>query len=56
MSTERAADIQGTSILGGESHMASCAALAAAKQGAYEAFHQRLISLNGAITPAIIET
>jgi protein-disulfide isomerase len=42
-------------ILDAESHMASRAALAAARQGAYEAFHQRLISLNGPITPAIIE-
>ena len=42
-------------ILGAESHMASRAALAAAKQGAYEAFHQELMSLNGPITPAAIE-
>jgi protein-disulfide isomerase len=42
-------------ILGPESHVASRAALAAAKQGAYGGFHQRLISLNAPITPAIIE-
>lgn len=42
-------------ILGPESHMASRAALAAAKQGAYEAFHQKLIGLSGPITPEIIE-
>lgn len=42
-------------ILGAESHMASRAALAAAKQGAYLAFHRELMSLNGPITPAAIE-
>ena len=42
-------------ILGAESHMASRAALAAAKQGAYLAFHQELMSLNGPITPEAIE-
>jgi len=42
-------------ILGAESHMASRAALAAAKQGAYAAFRQKLLSLTGPITPAIIE-
>jgi protein-disulfide isomerase len=42
-------------ILGPDSHMASRAALAAAKQGAYEAFHRELMSLNGPITAAAIE-
>ena len=35
--------------------MASRAALAAAQQGAYLAFHQGLMSLDGPITPATIE-
>jgi protein-disulfide isomerase len=35
--------------------MASRAALAAGKQGAYLAFHRELMSLNGPITPAAIE-
>lgn len=42
-------------ILGPESQMASRAALAAAKQGAYAAFHQELMALNGPITPGTIE-
>ena len=42
-------------ILGPESHMASRAALAAEKQGAYLAFHRELMSLNGPITPEAIE-
>jgi protein-disulfide isomerase len=42
-------------ILGPESHLAARAALAAAKQGAYLRFHQELLSLNGPITPAVIE-
>jgi protein-disulfide isomerase len=42
-------------ILGPDSHMASRAALAAAKQGAYQGFHRELMSLNGPLTPAAIE-
>jgi hypothetical protein len=42
-------------ILGPDSHMASRAALAARKQGAYLAFHRELMSLNGPLTPAAIE-
>jgi protein-disulfide isomerase len=42
-------------ILGPDSHMASRAALAAKKQGAYLAFHRELMNLNGPITPAAIE-
>lgn len=42
-------------ILGADSHMASRAALAAEKQGAYVAFHRELMSLNGPITPEAIE-
>src|SRR5262245_54042108 len=42
-------------ILGPESHMASRAALAAEKQGAYTAFHRELMSLSGPITPEAIE-
>jgi protein-disulfide isomerase len=42
-------------ILGPESDIASRAALAAAKQGAYLAFHRELMSLNGPITPDAIE-
>src|SRR5262245_21746798 len=42
-------------ILGPDSHMAARAALAAEKQGAYLAFHRELMSLNGPITPAVIE-
>jgi protein-disulfide isomerase len=42
-------------ILGAESHMASRAALAAEKQGAYLAFHRELMVSNGPITPATIE-
>jgi protein-disulfide isomerase len=43
-------------ILGAESHMASRAALAAAKQGAYLPFHHALMNLNGPVTPEIIES
>ena len=42
-------------ILGADSHMASRAALAAEKQGAYVAFHRELMSLNGPMTPEAIE-
>ena len=42
-------------ILGPESVMASRAALAAEKQGAYAAFHRELMSLNGPLTPEAIE-
>ena len=42
-------------ILGPESHMAARAALAAAKQGKYAEFHQKLIGSSGPITPAVIE-
>ena len=42
-------------ILGPDSHVASRAALAADKQGAYMAFHRELMSLNGPITPEAIE-
>lgn len=42
-------------ILGAESHMASRAALAAARQGAYAAFHQKLLAGDGPITPEFIE-
>jgi protein-disulfide isomerase len=42
-------------ILGPESHMASRAALAAAKQGAYVGFHRELMSLEGPMTPATLE-
>ena len=42
-------------ILGPDSHMASRAALAAQKQGAYAALHKELMTLNGPITPEAIE-
>jgi protein-disulfide isomerase len=42
-------------ILGPDSHMASRAALAAEKQGAYVAFHGELMNLNGPLTPEAIE-
>jgi protein-disulfide isomerase len=42
-------------ILGADSHVASRAALAAEKQGAYMAFHRELMSLSGPITPEAIE-
>jgi protein-disulfide isomerase len=42
-------------ILGPESRVASQAALAAAKQGAYASFHQELMALGGPVTPAAIE-
>jgi protein-disulfide isomerase len=42
-------------ILGPDSHIASRAALAAEKQGAYMAFHRELMTLNGPITPESIE-
>jgi protein-disulfide isomerase len=42
-------------ILGPESHIAARAALAAAKQGAYAPFHQRLLSTDGPITPQAVE-
>jgi protein-disulfide isomerase len=42
-------------ILGQESRIASQAALAAAKQGAYASFHQELMALSGPVTPAAIE-
>jgi protein-disulfide isomerase len=42
-------------ILGPDSHLASLAALAAEKQGAYQGFHRELMSLNGPITTAVIE-
>ena len=42
-------------ILGADSHMASRAALAAEKQGAYAAFHRELMTLNGPMTPEAIE-
>ena len=42
-------------ILGPESHLASRAALAAAKQGAYAPFHQKLLRVDGPITPKAIE-
>jgi protein-disulfide isomerase len=41
-------------ILGADSQMASRAALAAAKQGAYLPFHRELMKLSGPITPATI--
>jgi len=42
-------------ILGPESHLASRAALAAAKQGAYAPFHQKLLAVDGPITAKAIE-
>ena len=42
-------------ILGPESHLASRAALAAAKQGAYAPFHQKLLGVDGPISPKTIE-
>lgn len=42
-------------ILGPESHVAARAGLAAAKQGAYAAFHQQLITRNGPVSPAVID-
>jgi protein-disulfide isomerase len=42
-------------ILGPESHVASLAALAAEKQGAYTAFHRELMNVSGPITPEAIE-
>lgn len=42
-------------ILGADSHVASRAALAAEKQGAYMAFHRELMSFSGPITPEAIE-
>ena len=42
-------------ILGPESRVASRAALAAAKQGAYATFHQELMALSAPVTPAAIE-
>ncbi len=43
-------------ILGADSQVASRAALAAEKQGAYTAFHRELMTVSGPITPEAIET
>ena len=42
-------------ILGPDSHMASRAALAAGRQGAYLAFHRELMGLTGPVSPEAIE-